>query len=258
MEYFHSLTSLSATNLADKFKKQIHYVQAVLQIVNLILTWNKSESQDTVSYPFLYITGNGNANRVYIVKPNSIVSFLFPLGISLKTDAVGTNNWTINKRDVVLNLPVVSKCIDFANSIGQKKSPAKIIDIAKSISPIDRISNIAFDLLEFLLLIEPCYIRFDDDPQHSNKYVHPKRHFDINFSVDGTYKIGVFAKIKIDEFKDVLEKTTNSWYAIKPKIPKKRFVHHKSKGKHKSVHKRRYTKPKSSLRMSKKQNKHKT
>lgn len=84
MEFFHSLTSLSATNLADKLKKQIHYVQTVLQIVNLILTWNKSDNREAVTYPYLYIVGNGNANRAYIVKQNSILSFLFPLGISLK------------------------------------------------------------------------------------------------------------------------------------------------------------------------------
>ena len=118
MEFFHSLTSLSATNLSEKIKKQIHYVQAVLQIVNLILTWNKSEDVSDVSYPYLYITGKGNANRVYIVKSNSIVSFMFPLGISKKCDLLGNSNWTINKREVVLSLPIVSKCIDYANSIG--------------------------------------------------------------------------------------------------------------------------------------------
>ena len=142
MEFFHSLTSLSATNLSEKIKKQIHYVQAVLQIVNLILTWNKSEDVSDVSYPYLYITGKGNANRVYIVKSNSIVSFMFPLGISKKCDLLGNSNWTINKREVVLSLPIVSKCIDYANSIGQKKNATKIIDIAKSILLYDKEANI--------------------------------------------------------------------------------------------------------------------
>lgn len=164
MDFLHSLTSLSAANLSEKIKKQVNYVQAVLQIVNLILTWNKSEEINDVSYPYLYITGKGNSNRVYIVKSNSIISFMFPLGLSQKSDHLGNNNWIINKREVVLDLSIVSKCIEFANSIGQKKNAAKIIDIAKNISLNDGVSNTSFDLLEFLLLVEPCYIRFDNDP----------------------------------------------------------------------------------------------
>lgn len=222
MEFFHSLTSLSATNLSEKIKKQIHYVQAVLQIVNLILTWNKSEDVSDVSYPYLYITGKENANRVYIVKSNSIVSFMFPLGISKKCDLLGNSNWTINKREVVLSLPIVSKCIDYANSIGQKKNATKIIDIAKSILLYDKEANISFDLLEYLLLAEPCYIRFDNDSINANKYIHPKRHLDVNFSVDGTYKIGVYNNVVIDDLKDILDRTTNSWYARKPKLSNKK------------------------------------
>lgn len=247
MEYFHSLTSLSATNLADKLKRQIHYVQSVLQIVNLILTWNKSEDINVVAYPYLHIVGNGNDNRAYIVKQNSILSFVFPLGISLKADAFGNNNWTINKRDVVLNLPVVSKCMDFANSIGQKKNPTKLIDIAKSISSIDSTSCIAFDLLEYLLLVEPCYVRYDNDPQHSNKLLHPKYHFDVNFSKNGTYKIGTYKNIRLDTFKDLLEKNTNTWYIKKPKDPDNSLIHHKHKKGNKCIHKKKKVSTKMNL-----------
>ena len=123
---------------------------------------------------------------------------MFPLGISKKCDLLGNSNWTINKREVVLSLPIVSKCIDYANSIGQKKNATKIIDIAKSILLYDKEANISFDLLEYLLLAEPCYIRFDNDSINANKYIHPKRHLDVNFSVDGTYKIGVYNNVVID------------------------------------------------------------
>lgn len=252
MEFFHSLTSLSAINLADKLKKQIHYVQTVLQIVNLILTWNKSDNRNSVTFPYLYIVGNGNANRAYIVKQNSILSFLFPLGISLKVDAVGCDNWIINKRDIVLTLPIISRCIDFANSIAQKKAPTKLLDIAKNIIPTDNVSIIAFDLLEYLLLTESCYIRYDNDPQHSNKYLHPKFHFDVNFSKDGTYKMGTFNNIRLDTFKDLLEKETNSWYIKKPKTSNKCVILHKHKKGNKSIHKRKNIKLTISLHSFKK------
>lgn len=224
MEYFHSLTSLSAVNLANKFKKQIHYVLALLQVANKIITWNKSEDKNTLSYPYLYIVGENNSFRAFIVKSDSIVSFLFPLGLSKNVDANGNEMWIVNKRDLVLTTPIISKCIEFANSISQKKNPSKIIDIAKNITNIDVISNNAFDLLEYLILIEPCYLRFDNDPQHAKKFLHPKSHLDINFSIDGTYKIGVFKQLKIDDLKDVLEKSTNCWFAIKPNNQIKSFV----------------------------------
>ena len=49
-------------------------------------------------------------------------------------------------------------------------------------------------------------------------------YLDINFSIDGTYKIGVFKQLKIDDLKDVLEKSTNCWFAIKPNNQIKSFV----------------------------------
>lgn len=218
MEFFHSLTSLSASHLSAKLKKQIHYVQAVLQIVNLVLTWNKSEKKSDLSYPYLYIVGNGNAIRVYIVKSNSIVSFLFPLGVSVKSDSCGNENWIINKHDVVLNYSIVSRCLEYANSLGLKKNASKIIDIAKNIEHDDTVSRYSFDLLEFLLMTEPCYIRFDNDPKSACKYLHPKKHFDVNFSVNGSYKIGAFTELDVEDVKDVLDKTTNSWYVRRQKI----------------------------------------
>ena len=224
MEYFHSLTSLSAVNLANKFKKQIHYVLALLQVANKIITWNKSEDKNTLSYPYLYIVGESNSFRAFIVKSDSIVSFLFPLGLSKNVDANGNEMWIVNERDLVLTTSIISKCVEFANSISQKKNPTKIIDIAKSIDSIDVEGRNAFDLLEYLLLVEPCYLRFDNDPQHAKRYLHPKSHLDINFSVDGTYKIGVFEQLKIDDLKDVFEKTTNCWFAIKPELLKKAFL----------------------------------
>ena len=69
-----------------------------------------------------------------------------------------------------------------------------------------------FGLILRLLSMELGYIRYDYDPEHENKKLHPLYHVDINYSSKGTYKLGINRKMDVDEFIDMLDTKTDCKY----------------------------------------------
>lgn len=68
-----------------------------------------------------------------------------------------------------------------------------------------------WSIVKTLLTFEPSYIRYDFDPKYENGQIHPLNHLDVNYSSNGTYKLGfddTFNKrkrIEFVKFKDILE-----------------------------------------------------
>lgn len=67
-------------------------------------------------------------------------------------------------------------------------------------------------LFSYLLKYDLGYIRYDIDPEHENGKLHPLYHLDICLDNSATYKIGLNQEIRFDNFKDILDTTTESWY----------------------------------------------
>ena len=67
-------------------------------------------------------------------------------------------------------------------------------------------------LFSYLLKYDLGYIWYDIDPEHENGKLHPLYHLDICLDNSATYKIGLNQEIRFDNFKDILDTTTESWY----------------------------------------------
>lgn len=67
-------------------------------------------------------------------------------------------------------------------------------------------------LFSYLLKYDLGYIRYDIDPEHENGKLHPLHHLDICLDSSATYKIGLNQEIRFDNFKDILDTATESWY----------------------------------------------
>lgn len=60
--------------------------------------------------------------------------------------------------------------------------------------------------------MEKGYIRYDYDPEHENKEIHPLYHLDVNYSSGVTYKIGLNGALQIGGLKKILDTTTDCAY----------------------------------------------
>lgn len=53
------------------------------------------------------------------------------------------------------------------------------------------------ELVKYLMLFEPGYLRYDHDVEHKNGALHPEHHLDIFFSSNGTMKLGLKSSVKV-------------------------------------------------------------
>ncbi len=66
--------------------------------------------------------------------------------------------------------------------------------------------------LRELLLMEDGYIRYDYDEEHKNGNLHPLNHYDIFYSSNATFKIGLDDKLREDIFIDLLNINSDCKY----------------------------------------------
>lgn len=61
------------------------------------------------------------------------------------------------------------------------------------------------NLYTALCTLEPGYLRFDYDKKNANGRYHPLAHFDVNFTNDSTYKIGLYGRPSKELFLRLLD-----------------------------------------------------
>ncbi len=69
--------------------------------------------------------------------------------------------------------------------------------------------------LRELLLMEDGYIRYDYDEEHENGDIHPLNHYDLFYSSNATFKIGLEDKERQTNFIDLMDINTSCKYLIK-------------------------------------------
>lgn len=138
-------------------------------------------------------------SRVFYEIENKIFSMVFPFGIE-KVDG------RYRVYDVELEVDIDSKLLSIMISI---LAQLELLNVtAESILDVycDTFSEeieredvkAAWEVLFKLLFIELGYIRYDLDEEHADMIYHPLNHFDVNYSADTSYKIGLRKAISVD------------------------------------------------------------
>ncbi len=209
MRFFHSIKNLSSCHLDYKCSSHIDCICTLLQIVDLILTWEVSEDEKTLTYPYILVDPD-KFRRVFIVKHNSIVSLHLPIGTASDDDG----KYLFKLRDKTLTPKIISHCKSFVNEYNSDIiiSPK---DVADDVDIEDEDIITALSLFKCLLTSEMGYLRYDYDTKTSASVFHPKYHLDINCSKLTTYKVGLNTALSLDEFVDIIKHDSPCWY-LKP------------------------------------------
>lgn len=209
MEYWHSLGSLKTARIAGKLSYPKDFVLLTLQVLELINTLGDSEAPSKVTFPYLYIDTE-KLSRAFIVKVNQIVSFAFPFSLYYRTDSAGIHQLCINYRDIELDSMIISKAksLAFGFDLGKDTYAAQI----QGANFHDSTTVAAIKIFEYILSLEPSYIRYDYDERASNGSLHPTYHFDVNYNKNYSFKIGLYNDLEISKFREVLSKDYDAWY----------------------------------------------
>lgn len=145
-------------------------------------------------------------SRIFYQVENKIFSIVFPFGIEFLKEGYRIYDLDLN---VDIDSKLISIMIDMINQYELNEiSIEKMLDIYYDVladTEDDINVNRAWNILCKLLTIELGYIRYDVDQEHAEEIYHPLNHFDINYSNNITYKIGLKKEIVLEDMISMLD-----------------------------------------------------
>ena len=180
-------------------------------LLNVIKYWQISAQLEIGEEVGRVTVSVSKTSRLFIEKRNCIYSIQLPFLVKN------------NEED---NLPIFSSavCGDITNQLVSKALSLLELDLVKSdcISDLaDEVMTIAESLPGFwsffwsLLSFESGYLRYDFDEKNEDGLLHPLHHFDIFFSSNSTFKVGLDGPVKLELLSDIVNRETNCHFLVR-------------------------------------------
>lgn len=191
-------------------RKKEDIVILLLETMRLFLLGDIIPSESSKG---LVVIKKGKMSRIFYEIEGKCFSFHFPFNV----EVMENEEFRFYESNLGLELDnkLISILIDIFNKdiIGQNCLDEIYFELGyiEGVSDVDSIWILVKQLISF----ESGYLRFDHDPEHQNGHVHPLNHFDICFSSGGTFKVGLNEKIKLGDFCDILDSSTDCYYLVK-------------------------------------------
>lgn len=207
--------SLLPTFFPEKrIKSKIEIIQILLEATRFMLV-NPDISKDIEGNMLLHIN---KMSRLFFFTHKKYYSIVFPFF----TSEVEANFKFSFFDNIDVDSALISKVISTikCNQFMEKCS----LDFISTVVDYEEehIENIWIFLRE-ILLMEDGYIRYDwDEENHDkakksgNEHLHPLNHYDLFYTSNATFKIGLLNSINEDDFIDLLDISTDCKYLSEP------------------------------------------
>ena len=217
----------------DKFfpkkrvKTKAQIIEILMETLQLILQ-NRAISKDKIAGKVILIIDK--MSRLFFISDNKFYSIAFPFYIREEN---GNFIITLQKFDYIdyieddndifieVDYEIISNVLSFIKCDNFKNQCS--LDFITPIYEYEFYEKKFWIFLRELLLMEDGYIRYDYDPINYKKakerdkpYLHPLHHYDLFYSSNATFKIGLSDKIANDDFIDFLDINSNCQYLTKP------------------------------------------
>lgn len=152
-------------------------------------------------------------SRLFYFSENKYFSINFPFTVKKNTDGFLFSS----KYVPVIDSKITSDVISVLNTSEALKAEC-IYEFLESIAETVESSPDFWAFFRELLLFEDGYIRYDFDPANANGSKHPPNHFDIFYTNEVTFKIGLKKKISEKTLMDLLDLRTDCHYLNIPRV----------------------------------------
>ncbi|MDC9726079.1 MAG: hypothetical protein PSN44_09240 [Gammaproteobacteria bacterium] len=138
-------------------------------------------------------------SRIFFITENKYFSINFPFTVEDNNDEL---NFLFNG-DCEIDSQITSEIIGL---VGREDciTSSCVIEFADQVDTLAAQIPELWPLLIRLLTFEDGYIRYDDDAEHENGLIHPKNHYDVFYSSNTSFKIGLRDSVSTDSLIDML------------------------------------------------------
>ena len=208
------LTFTMSEQIIDMASKPLRKREdAILLLLYTIRMFDLDESELNIHSESIKISIN-KMNRIFYLLKGKMFSMQFPFRIE-SDDTQKVSRIYDGVTGILINATTLSFLIGMFEQINRPETDFETVFeiMMKSEQNNDEFTmEQMWTLFSHLLKYDLGYIRYDIDPEHENGRLHPLNHLDICLDSSATYKIGLNQDIGFDNFKDILDVTTESWY----------------------------------------------
>lgn len=215
-EFTVSMTKRFVEIASKPIRTKKHVIMLMLEAIPLLTNADVLERPSN-NYIILRVD---KMKRLFFVIENKIFSFNFPFNVEVQEEK---NNPIIydSITDLelnALNLTVLKSAFE-ETFYGNENQGILDLDseLMQVIDSFDTKPNKdqVWQILKTLQMFESSYLRYDYDEVRENGKLHPLNHIDINYTSDGTFKIGINDTLDCNTFIDILDVNTDSYFISK-------------------------------------------
>ncbi|MEV9639700.1 hypothetical protein ABZ756_03260 [Mammaliicoccus sciuri] len=215
-EFTVSMTKRFVEIASKPIRTKKHVIMLMLEAIPLLTNADVLERPSN-NYIILRVD---KMKRLFFVIEKKIFSFNFPFNVEVQEEK---NNPIIydSITDLelnALNLTVLKSAFE-ETFYGNENQGILDLDseLMQVIDSFDTKPNKdqVWQILKTLQMFESGYLRYDYDEVRENGKLHPLNHIDINYTSDGTFKIGINDTLDCNTFIDILDANTDSYFISK-------------------------------------------
>jgi len=202
-QYYFNLSSVIYNKVFPQYriKTKAHIIEILMEITRYILLQNDPEfvvsNDNSKGKVILYID---KMSRLFFFSEKKYYSIVFPfhfLEENGKYKIIFQSNIEVNSQLISKVISII-KCDEF-------KAQCSLDFVEPVCDAEDDCDEKFWIFLRELLLMEDGYIRYDYDEEHEDENNHPLNHYDLFYSSNATFKIGLSSLLREDEFVDLLD-----------------------------------------------------
>jgi hypothetical protein len=182
----------------------------LLKVVKILLLNQPPLEEQTAGQIVLAVS---KMSRIFFVSEAKVYSLAFPFFVTEKDGIFSFKTHSHSSIDHRVSSDLLSLL-----EAPKTFSSNEVLEFAESIDDIAQFDLQIWALFRDLLMSEEGYIRYDYDEEHQNGHHHPINHFDVFFSNNSTFKLGLHSRTDINAFIDLLDSNTECHYvSVAPK-----------------------------------------
>lgn len=199
-------------NFFFRIDSKKHIIQLFMETIRYILSYENKKC----NYAGKIILHKNKMSRIFFFTEGKYFSVYFPFSIDFNDKEL-----KIYYKSIEINYYIVTKILEIIKS--EKFISEDIYTFMEAFEDTSIDSDICFfTILRDLILLEDGYIRYDVDKKTYEEYrakdmpnVHPEHHYDLFYSNQATFKLGLKKHINEQHFIDLLDITTDCNFVAK-------------------------------------------
>lgn len=207
-EYNFPLDRLLLATVAIPIREKRDIVFILMGSIKIMLMNQQIPSEQRVGYLTLFVN---KMSRLFVAFDNKIFSIHFPFFVDEIDSTLKFYNHYIDDIDQRLTSDILG-LIKSRNTFDGDC----IYNFFESVDEIKHYGQSFWGFLRELFLFEPGYIRYDYDEERQNGRTHPLNHYDLFYSSNTTFKIGLNNRIEMSKMIELLDTETDCHYLRPP------------------------------------------